>query len=303
MRQSNDTQRDRRVARAAAECHGVLSLAELFACGLDHNAIARRCASGRLHRLYPGVYAVGHDNPPRSGHLLAAVKACGDGALLSHWSAAMHWGLLPWHERRIDVTVVGGRRVVEGVRVHRTSTLERPDRRRHDGVPVTSPARTIVDLAGSATPKALRRATREAQGRFLASVPEILRVVERSGRKRGVRALRAIVSTGPAPTRSELEDVVLDLLLTTDLPHPDVNEPLHLDGRKVIPDFRWPDLRLVVEADGAAWHDDKLAREDDAERQALLEQHGEHVLRVTWDQAVARPAQTANRVLRAAASR
>ena len=91
--------------------------------------------------------------------------------------------------------------------------------------------------------------------------------------------LRAILADGPAPTRSELEDVVLDLILRGGLPGPDVNVPLILGGRRVIPDFRWPDRQLVVEADGAAWHDDPLARDADAERQALLEAHGERVLR------------------------
>jgi very-short-patch-repair endonuclease len=80
-----------------------------------------------------------------------------------------------------------------------------------------------------------------------------------------------------------------------------VNQPLVLGGRRVVPDFRWPEQRLVVEADGAAWHDTKLAREDDAQRQALLEAHGERVLRVTWDQAIARPAQTLARMRAAGA--
>ena len=115
----------------------------------------------------------------------------------------------------------------------------------------------------------------------------------------GVRRLARIIATGPAPTRSELENVVLDLLLDGGFAHPDVNRPLWLDGRKVTPDFRWAAERLVVEADGAAWHDNPLAREEDAERQALLEAHGERVVRVTWTQAVARPTQTLAR-LRAA---
>jgi len=85
---------------------------------------------------------------------------------------------------------------------------------------------------------------------------------------------------------------VLDLMLDGGLEHPDVNVPLMLGGRRVIPDFRWPRERLVVEADGAAWHDNKVAREDDAERQALLEASGERVVRVTWQQAVERPAET-----------
>ena len=92
---------------------------------------------------------------------------------------------------------------------------------------------------------------------------------------------------------------MLELILRGGLEHPHVNVPLVLEGRRVVPDLRWPSARLAVEADGAAWHDNELARADDAERQALLERHGERVLRVTWQQAVAQPAQTLAR-LRAA---
>lgn len=140
---------------------------------------------------------------------------------------------------------------------------------------------------------------REAQSRRWVNVRQLLELLARAGPRRGTRALRRIVGTGPAPTRSELEDVLLDLLLRHGLEHPDVNVPLVMNGRWVVPDFRWPGERLVVEADGAAWHDSRLAREDDAERQALLEAHGERVLRVTWRQVVAAPAETLSR-LRAA---
>lgn len=112
-----------------------------------------------------------------------------------------------------------------------------------------------------------------------------------------------MIATGPAPTRSELEDVVLDLMLRGGLAHPDINVPLILDGRRVIPDFRWPEHHLVVEADGAAWHENRLAREDDAERQVLLEAHGERVLRVTWQQAITRSTQTLSRLRAAGAPR
>ena len=98
-----------------------------------------------------------------------------------------------------------------------------------------------------------------------------------------------IIATGPAPTKSELEDVVLDLILRGGLVAPRRQRALCVDGRRIVPDFRWPEQRLVVEADGATWHDNQLAREDDAERQALLEAHGERVLRVTWEQAIAPP--------------
>jgi hypothetical protein len=157
----------------------------------------------------------------------------------------------------------------------------------------------LVDLASSLPERALRRAVRHAQSLRLVSVRQVLAALERAGPYRGRAALAGLLVTGPAPTRSELEDVVLDLILRGGFDHPQVNVPMILSGRRVVPDFRWPAQRLVVEADGAAWHEHRLAREDDAERQALLEGHGERVLRVTWEQAVARPDETLRR-LRAA---
>jgi very-short-patch-repair endonuclease len=113
--------------------------------------------------------------------------------------------------------------------------------------------------------------------------------------------LARIVATGPAPTRSELEDVVLDLMLRGGLRHPDVNVPIRVGGRRVVPDFRWPEQRLVVEADGARFHDGEVARVDDAARQALLELAGERVIRVRWEQAVCRETQTLGRMTAAGA--
>jgi very-short-patch-repair endonuclease len=94
---------------------------------------------------------------------------------------------------------------------------------------------------------------------------------------------------------------VLDLLLYGGFERPDVNAEMVFDGRRVVPDFRWPRERLVIEADSRTWHDNPVAREDDAERQALLEAHGERVLRVTWSQTVAHPEQTLARVRAAGA--
>ena len=95
--------------------------------------------------------------------------------------------------------------------------------------------------------------------------------------------------------------MVLDLILAGLIQHPDVNRPLTINGRRVIPDFRWPTQRLVIEADGAEWHDNPIAREDDAQRQAILEAHGERVLRVTWQQAITRRAETLERIRAAGA--
>jgi len=285
------------VARLAAEEWGVVSLDELRGCGLSRDAVSVRVRNGRLHPLHCGVYAVGHASPALEGHFLAAVKACGPDAALSHFSAAALWGLLGWDERRPEVSVPSpGTRTHPRLLVHRSAHLSPDDLARHKGVPVTSPARTLLDLAYPLGPKPLRRAVRQAQSLQLVSVGQIAAVLNRPGPRRGRAKLARIVATGRAPTRSELEDLVLDLMLRGGLEHPRVNTPLVLAGRRVIPDFRWPRERLVVEADGAAWHDNRLAREDDAERQALLEAHGERVVRVTWHQAVARPGETLKRI-------
>jgi very-short-patch-repair endonuclease len=230
------------------------------------------------------------------------VKACGEGAVLSHFAAASLWGLVEWDHRPVDVTVTTeGTRLHRGIKTHRTSVLEPCDLTCRQGIPVTSPARTVLDCAAVRQGTPLRRLVREAQACNLVTVGEIAEVLGRLAPRRGSRRLANIVATGAAPTRSELEDAVLDLLLRGGFAHPEVNQPLVLDGRRVVPDFRWAAERLVVEADGAAWHDHRLAREDDAERQALLEAHGNRVLRVTWDQAIARGPQTLARIKAAGA--
>jgi hypothetical protein len=297
MGRQGDKACDAAVARLAAEQWGVLSLAELRACGLSDKAVLLRVRAGRLHRLHRSVYAVGHTGVPLEGRFLAAVKA--SGGVLSHRSAAAVFGILEWEERHVEVTLARtGTRRIAGLRVHR-APLGLDDVKRHDGIAVTSLARTLVDLSSVLPYAALRRTVRESQTRRLTSVPHILAALERAGPWRGRQTLMKIAADGPAPTRSELEDVVLELILRGGLARPDVNVAMTLSGRRIVPDLRWPAQRLVVEADGAAWHDHRLAREDDAERQALLERHGERVLRVTRDQAVGRPNETLAR-LRAA---
>ncbi|MEA2347485.1 MAG: hypothetical protein QOG62_1272 [Thermoleophilaceae bacterium] len=245
---------------------------------------------------------MGHPGLPLDGLFIAAVKACGEDAVLSHLSAAAHWGIVPWSDRRPEVSVTDShRRGGKRLQVHRTLALDAGDRRVLRGVPLTSPARTLVDAASVLSERAQRRAVRQAQSLGLVRLGQIVETIKRLGHPRGTAALGRIVATGPAPTRSELEDVVLELILRGDLERPEINVPLAIEGRKVIPDFRWPAQKLVVEADGAQWHDNKLAREDDAERQALLEAHGEHVLRVTWKQAVSDPGRTLRRIREAGA--
>jgi very-short-patch-repair endonuclease len=280
----------------------VLSVAELRACGLSDDAIARRVRTGRLHPLHRGVYAVGHTSLPLEARLLAAVKASGPHAVLSHVSAAVLWEIVRWDDRTPEVTVPRtATRIHAGIRVHRSSTLTGADVTRREGMLVTTASRTLVDLAATHDEKRLRRAVRQAQSLQRASLPQIAAALHRAGRRHGATKLARILATGPAPTRSELEDVLLDLILRAGLEHPAVNARLVLDGHPVVPDFRWPPQRLVVEADSAVWHDNPTAREDDAHRQALIERHGDRVIRVTWQQAIARPAETLARIRAAGA--
>jgi hypothetical protein len=285
----NSTLDDVRVARTAAAQWGVLSLDELRACGLSKREVAVRAKAGRLHPIHRGVYGVGHPNLPLEGRFLAATKACGPHAVVSHFSAAVLWGIFTWEERLIEITAPTPRRH-PGLRTHRTANPLLNAAVVHRGIPVTTPTRTLKDLAITLPEPGLKRAVRQAQ---------TLRLVNHHDLLTGPRRLTRILAAAPAPTRSVLEDTVLDLILSGGLQHPDVNVPLHIGARTVIPDFRWPARHLIVEADGAAYHDHPLARDDDADRQALLEAHGERVLRVTWEQAISRPAQTLAR-LRAA---
>jgi hypothetical protein len=301
MSRKSDNGVDGRVARLAGDEWSALSLDELRACGLSEDMIATRVRRKQLHRLHQGVYAIGHPNIPLEGRFLAAVKACGPGAVLSHFAGAALWAMVEWDERRIDVTVNDTTpRTHAGVHIHRTRYLEATDVRRHRGIPVTSPARTALDVCSLLPERGARRAIRKALSDGLLGARQLIEILGGQARRPGASRLRRIIAAGAVPTRSELEDVVLDLVLAAGLGPPDVNATMTLDGRRVVPDFRWPDRRLIVEADGRVWHDNKLAREDDAERQALLEMHGERVVRVTWEQAISDRSRTIKRLQAAA---
>jgi very-short-patch-repair endonuclease len=228
---------------------------------------------------------------------MAAVLACGKRAWLSWLAAAMHLEFMRWEERLPDVTVVATTaRRVEGIRVHRARSLHWRDTMIHKGIPVTSPARTLLDLAVVLSPKGLRTAARRAQATHRVSVRQLREVVVRSKGHPGCGALWALIEDGPAPTRSDLEDLLLDLLDNAGIPRPEVNAPLRIGGRTIIPDFLWRDRRFAIEADSRRWHEHKLVREEDAVKQAILESCGWRVLRVDEDQMLRSPAQTVTRI-------
>jgi predicted transcriptional regulator of viral defense system len=163
MREFAATPPDREVAVLAARQWGVVSAAQLRALGLDKDAVLRRVRAGRLHRLHRGVFAVGHTVLKREGRWIAAVLACGEGAILSHRSAAAHWGLLQTEATRTDVTIPHARAGDATIRLHRSRSLIARDTDTHEGIPITSVARTLLDLAATVRPDRLERALAQAQ--------------------------------------------------------------------------------------------------------------------------------------------
>jgi len=291
------------LAVIAGRQHGVVTVAQLRASGLGDAAIGYRVRMGRLHRLYRGVYAVGHPVVPVPGHRLAAVLAVGPAAVLSHLSAAAVWDLVDVRPQVVDVTVARPVRSRRGIRVHAVRDLDTRDHTSVDGIPITTVARTLLDLAEVAGDRTLRRAVREAYVQRRVDERALRDVLGRSRGRHGAPRLAAIVASGFVPTRSELEDRVLDLLLAHGLPRPAVNVVLPGLARRVEVDFLFEDARLVVEADGARFHDNRLARDADAARQAMLEAAGFRVVRVNWTQVTKHPGQTVRRLRQAVGDR
>ena len=190
-----------------------------------------------------------------------------------------------------------------GIRFHRVRSLDPKDVTRRHGIPCTTPARAILEIAPQLSDRRLKRLVRQAQAERLASVRQFDDMLRRANGHRGAGRIAAIIATGPAPTVSGHEDDVLDLVLRAGFVHPIVNQPLVIAGIPYRPDLRWPAQRLSLEIDSSPWHDGPLSQELDADRQAELEAAGERVLRTTRDQARRAPQQLVARLLAAGAPR
>jgi very-short-patch-repair endonuclease len=274
-----------------------VTIGQLRRLGVRDGAIARRLRIGRLHVLHRGVYAVGHVEISREGRFLAAVLAAGDRAVLSHRSAAAHWGFAGAEGEEIDVAVPCCRRQRSGLHLHVVRSLPAADSTRHRGIPVTTPARTLLDLADVLPDRALERAVHEAEVQRRVNHRQLRAQLERASGRRGAGRLESTIAAGPAPTRSELEDRLLALLESHSLPRPRANARV---GAFEV-DFFFPAHGLVVEADGDRYHGTAAARRRDATRQATWEAAGLRVLRVTWEQVTRAETQTAARLRRALA--
>jgi very-short-patch-repair endonuclease len=278
--------RESAIAQLAARQRGVVTRGQLLDAGLTAHAIDHRLRSARLHALHRGVYLVGHAAAVPGARELAAALACGPDAMVSHRSAAWLWRLLSEHMGDPEVTVPRDCRRT-GIRVHLVAALARRDVRKLGGIPITSPARTIVDLAAVVSVRDLERALAEAEARRLTRRSELVSLLARLPRRPGVAALRGLLEADAEPTltRSEAEERLLALIRAAELPAPDVN--VRIGGYEV--DFLWRDQKLVVEVDGFRFHSSRTAFERDRRRDAQLEAQGYRVIRVTWHQIVSEP--------------
>jgi very-short-patch-repair endonuclease len=267
------------IARAARQ-HGVVTTEQLAAAGLGPRAIARRVAQGRLKRLHRGVYLAAPLPAPLTFEM-AAVLACGSTATLSHDAAAALWGLRERRDGEVDVTTTHQRsRPRPGIRVHRARRLERTIQQR---IPVTTPARTLLDLAPRLTAAQLDRAFEEAQVRRLLAPDTIPRNDGHPGAGRLAAAVARMRE--PALTRSEAEARLLALIREAELQSPRANA--RVLGFEV--DLLWSAERLIVEVDGFAFHGSRHAFERDRRRDADLVAAGYRVIRFTWRQIVHEP--------------
>ena len=268
------------LAALASRQHGVVSRRELGRLGFTKDAIRRRVEGRELLRLHDGVFAVGHVALTLDSRRIAAVMACGPGALLSHRAAGEATGLLR-SSPQFEVTVPRGRKPKPGIVVHRSRLIHPEDRSTVRGIPVTSVARTLVDLADVVSEQRLAKALHEAEVRRVFDLNAIERTLARLPGRRGRHRLRrALAAYRPDPTflRSEAERRFKRLCENHRLPQPQWN--VNLAGYEV--DAYWPDARLAVEIDGARAHHTRRAFHEDRARDRRLAMQGIRVARVTW---------------------
>jgi hypothetical protein len=244
-------------------------------------------AGGALHPLHAGrVYAVAGNPLTTKGKYLAAVMACGTGARLSHRAAADLWGIRP-ALCRSEVSVPAVAREVSGIRIHRTRILDPRDFTVLDGIPVTSIARTLLDLAAILRPPDLETTIDRAERQGLFDLNAVVDVIERGRGKRGTQALRRILQTYESSTqKSELERAFKHLLEpATDIPAPSFNALIEGEAGTHEIDALWEDHKLAVQLDGFEFHRTRRDREKDALSDGDLELAGYRVMRLTWDDA------------------
>src|SRR5215218_7393412 len=256
------------VAELAERQHGVVASRQLYSLGFSEGQIRTRVEAGWLHPVHRSAYAVGHSRLTREGRWMAAVLACGKHAALSHTDAAALWSIRPAPlpgPVHVTLRTRAGRRRRAGIRVHRPRRLPDDELTTHRGIPCTSPARTLLDLASVLDLRPLERAADEADRLRLVLADDLVELLRRHRGHPGARLLRGVLARhqmGSTVTRSELEERFLTLCRKHRLPQPEVNVPL-LD---YVVDFLWREAKLVVEVDGRAAHGTARAFQADRDR-------------------------------------
>src|SRR3954471_12688768 len=281
-RQLPARRRDGEIAALATRQHGVIARVQLVEIGLSLDAIDYRVKLGRLQPLHRGVYAVGHRALTRHGRWMAAVLAGGPGAVLRRPSAAALWGIREGAPARVEIAAPRDRRR-PAIAVQR---IELPDDERdeHNGIPVTTPARTLLDLAALLDEHRLTRAAERAETLRLTSPTSLAALVDRYPRRPGTPNLKRLIEDHrivPTTTANDFERGFLTFLDANGLPRPLINESL---DPNTTPDFRWPNHRLIVELDGFETHGTRQAFERDRARDRRLLADGWRVARITQRQ-------------------
>lgn len=296
----------RRIAGLATDQGGVVSLDQLRDEGVTRQVAADRAQVGSLHRVHRGVYTVGHRSISRVTHLRAALLACGEGAVISHATAAALHGLWDKWPHLIDVTVpIEAGRKLDGIRCRRCRHPEPEEIEVRSGVAVTTVARTLVDLAGIVGLPTLRKLVGRAAIRKRLDLDAVYLAMHNAKGRRGLKALElALVpyrtKDGKVPdVRSDFETLVLPELVDMGLPRPSCNAPLYIEGERFLIDFLWEKMRVIVETDGRETHETPDAFQSDRRRDQFLAAAGYRVLRVTWNQMRSEPRGVLERVSRA----
>jgi hypothetical protein len=273
-----------------ARLHGVATRAQLLEAGVSRHLLDARVRQGRLTPVHQAVYHLATSEFTIRSRAAAAVLATAHArrgrAAISHFAAAALWefaGLdMP---ERIDVTGTGLRRVA-GIRVHRVVTLCDDEVTTLDGIPITTPARTVLDIAGTGTSRQMEQALAAAERRSPGCRAEICALLRRRPRHTGSGLLRELLrrldasGTAPLYLRSRAEELAVDLFARARLPPPVANEKIA--GCEV--DLCWPEQRVIVEVDGFEFHGSQAAFHRDRDRDSVLAAAGYHVLRFTWRQ-------------------
>lgn len=271
------------MARIASGAHGVVTRADLRAAQITRDEIDRRVRSWALIVEYRGVYRVGHRAPSVEARYLAAVWACGEGAVLSGRAAGHLWGLLTGSPAAPEVTARTERRV-KGIITTRARRAER-ETTVWRAIPITTPARTLVDLAAAWDEPQLARACHEAGVRHATTPRQVEAVLSRRPNVAGARKLRAILRGDARVSLSKLESRFLDRLSEAALPLPRTNHVV--GGRRV--DCRWPEQELTVELDGYRFHHSRHSWEQDRRREREARAHGDEFRRYTYGDVLESP--------------